>query len=201
MKKALILLVASMALGVAVADSKKVQADFLEFRPAAKPFGIEDAQRLANEQFRQRSGLCGGPTFKERRFEAWIFETRIGYAGAKGPDIIVYSTWPSSAEGVLEELVKKKPNKNLFAEPRFSGGTVTVDAANDGSVIDIPRFDYVLTIEGRPMIDETNLVSFWPNDNHLEAICLRDPVTLKNLSTLFAPTTQQEPNRVPETDH
>jgi hypothetical protein len=103
---------AACAAGVAIAASEKMpKSGFLEFRADARPFELSNAERLATEQFNQRFGACGMVIFKERKFEAWIFETRIGYAGAKGPDIVVFSTRPGSVEGLFGKKSEKRPDQ------------------------------------------------------------------------------------------
>jgi len=93
------LLLAAFLLGpVACATEAKPAVDFLQFNPDEKPFGQADAEKLASAEFHRLHGDCGMTIFKERRFEMWIFETRVGYAGVPGPDIVVISTRPSVPE-------------------------------------------------------------------------------------------------------
>jgi hypothetical protein len=98
--------------------------DFMSFR--VKPFGREDAERLASEKFEKLYGACGAVIFKERRFEAWVFETRIGYAGTKGPDITVFSSAPSSISDILESARRRTPNQS--SEPMRMSVTCRADA-------------------------------------------------------------------------
>ena len=92
---------------------EKAGAAFLDFKPDIKPFSQADAERLASEQFQRRFGACGMVIFKGRKFEAWIFETRIGYAGSKGPDIVVFSSFPSSVAEMAQSLAKIDPRLSL----------------------------------------------------------------------------------------
>ena len=98
------LLAASLLGSVGFAAEARPQPDFLAFKPAAQPFGLVDAERLASVEFRRLYGACGMTIFKERRFEAWIFETRIGYAGVQGPDLVVFSTAPGRSRGTRRAL-------------------------------------------------------------------------------------------------
>lgn len=94
--------------------------DFLSFSAEpAKPFGREDAEKLASAQFDERYGACGIVIFKERKFEAWTFETRIGYGGVKGPDIVVYSTSSSRVSDLLAQAGNnQEPKKAPELTPR-----------------------------------------------------------------------------------
>ena len=111
------LLAASLLGSVGFAAEARPQPDFLAFKPAAQPFGLVDAERLASVEFRRLYGACGMTIFKERRFEAWIFETRIGYAGVKGPDLVVFSTAPGSVVEMVESLPRKKLRDMLEPMP------------------------------------------------------------------------------------
>ena len=98
----------SLLFGCVAARAEKENASdiFLDFRPTPQPFTVVDAERLASEQFRQRFGSCGMVVFKERKFEAWIFETLISYAGTKGPDTVVFSSSPSSVDQMVQTTAK-----------------------------------------------------------------------------------------------
>jgi hypothetical protein len=101
MKSCFALFLTLLMSAIAVAD------DFQTFE--ARPFGRVDAERLADAEFQARHGACGMVIFKERRFEAWIFETRIGYAGGKGPDLIVFSTRVSDPLEMFSSQGKPAP--------------------------------------------------------------------------------------------
>jgi hypothetical protein len=109
MKSCFALFLTLLVSSVGVAD------DFQTFE--ARPFGRVDAERLADTEFQTRHGACGMVIFKERRFEAWIFETRIGYAGAKGPDLIVFSTRVSDP---LEMVTSRAKPASLPGHPARS---------------------------------------------------------------------------------
>ena len=118
-------LVAIALLSGCSAVTATAKEDFLSFR--VKPFGREVAERLAGEKFEKRYGACGMVIFKERQFEAWVFETRIGYAGTKGPDIIVFSSAPSSISDILESARQRAPNQSSEPTPT----SVTTPAAQE----------------------------------------------------------------------
>jgi hypothetical protein len=86
-----LLAISFFAAVVAFASNAKPSADFLDFQlpPAAKRFGIVQAQELADAQRITLYGLCGASVFKEKKGRVWIFETKIGYAGLPRPDIAV----------------------------------------------------------------------------------------------------------------
>ncbi len=63
--------------------------------PVRWPFGLAQAQELADARRQRSFGMCGACAFKGRVGIVWIFSTRLGYAGTPGPDIMVVE--PSSA--------------------------------------------------------------------------------------------------------
>ena len=67
-------------------------------------FGLVAAQKLADERRRELHGECGMCIFKERIGDAWVFRTRIGYAGSPAPDITVFP--PAKVQPLKE---KKEP--------------------------------------------------------------------------------------------
>lgn len=53
-------------------------------------FGLDAAQKLADARRRTLYGECGQCVFKERIGAAWVFRTKVGYAGTPAPDITIF---------------------------------------------------------------------------------------------------------------
>jgi hypothetical protein len=101
----------------ACADEKSAQA-FFDFRPkVVAPFGIVEAQTLADAKRAAVYGVCGMSIFKEKKGLVWIFETKVGYGGSRAPDISViepHAPLPSfgpkkeEPKQSLDEVLEKK---------------------------------------------------------------------------------------------
>jgi hypothetical protein len=97
----------------ACADEKSARA-FVDFRPKlAAPFGIVEAQALADARRTFVYGACGMSIFKVKKGRVWTFETAVGYGGSPAPDI-----------SIIEPLVplpsfgpeKEEPNRTTQRE-------------------------------------------------------------------------------------
>jgi hypothetical protein len=53
------------------------------------PVSRDDAFRIAGQYFHTFFGDCGGVGGPTEADEAWLFSTAVGFAGAKGPTIVV----------------------------------------------------------------------------------------------------------------
>ena len=86
--------------------------------------------------------------------------------------------------------------ERVLGEPRNSGGIM--DAADDGTAIDLPRLDYALVIKEGSTKASPVFISFWFQGTQLKAAFLRDPRTMTTLKRLFPPLAAEEPNQPPE---
>jgi hypothetical protein len=104
MKIAAIVIALFTTVCFACAGEKSAQA-FVDFRPKlAVPFGIVEAQALADAKRAAVYGVCGMSIFKEKKGPVWIFETKVGYGGSPGPDIsVVESPVPLPSFGPTKE--------------------------------------------------------------------------------------------------
>ncbi|HKB57307.1 MAG TPA: hypothetical protein VKC51_06935 [Lacunisphaera sp.] len=71
---------------------KNPSADSVPAAQAAEEsaFGLVAAQKLADARRCELHGVCGMCLFKERIGDAWVFRTKVGYAGLPAPDITVF---------------------------------------------------------------------------------------------------------------
>ena len=94
--KTQVILIALIGITVVSAAEKKMDHPFLSFRATAepRPFGIAEAEALANAKFGAVYGVCGMVLFKEKKGPIWIFETKVGYAGMPGCDIAIVEPPP-----------------------------------------------------------------------------------------------------------
>jgi hypothetical protein len=96
-------LIAACTVGFAAQIAKDANSLALPPWCTAHPFGLGDAQRLADQEVLTVFGE-GTATFQEKVGAVWIFRTNLGYAGRPGPNI-----------GIVEP-VRKLP---AFETPRI----------------------------------------------------------------------------------
>jgi hypothetical protein len=100
--KFLLLLVIPL-LGVSAEKPAKPDSVPVAAVPEKSEFGLVAAQKLADARCRELygEGMC---IFKERIGDAWVFRTKVGYAGSPAPDITVFP--PAKVQSPKE---KKEP--------------------------------------------------------------------------------------------
>jgi hypothetical protein len=110
MKTQVVLITLIGITGVSAAE-KKMDDAFLSFRATAapRPFGIAEAEALANAKFMAVYGVCGMVLFKEKKGPIWIFATKVGYAGTPGRDIAIVEPPPTVPSFATSET---KPNQS-----------------------------------------------------------------------------------------
>lgn len=66
-----------------------VEAEFCPRVDVKDGVNRAEADALANYYFLTMLGLCGSAEFQRESAHVWIYSTRVGYAGSRGPDIHV----------------------------------------------------------------------------------------------------------------